>query len=162
MLVTTHAAVGYAVGRRSRSPSWAFALGLVSHFAMDTLPHWGDKALTLTSPRFLAVAVPDGLLALTLLTCVRRWAPERRRRPMLAAMIGAVLPDLDKPFALVANGRSPFPDLVNRFHSGMQNEAPDRLAREVAIAAALALVAIGQIVSRDRRHGETRTRSVKP
>ena len=63
MLITNHVIAGAAVGAFSRTPGAAFGLGLVSHVAMDALPHWGNE----DEKAFLRVAVVDGLVGLTVL-----------------------------------------------------------------------------------------------
>ena len=59
----------------------------------------------------------------------------------MAGMAGAAAPDLDKPSRLWF-GRSPWPDAVDRFHSAIQNEAPDRFRRELATMGVLAAVGL--------------------
>ena len=56
-------------------------------------------------------------------------------------MAGAALPDIDKPSRLFFN-RSPFPRAVDKFHSAIQDEAPDRAHYELAAAAALGVGAL--------------------
>jgi hypothetical protein len=64
-----------------------------------------------------------------------------RRAAVLAGMAGAAMPDLDKPGKLWF-GRSPWPPAVDRFHMGIQDEAPHRLYVELLALAALAPAAI--------------------
>ena len=120
MLLTNHVLSGALIGALVRRPAPAFALGVASHFVLDTVPHWGPfrerRAL-------LRVAVPDGLTALAALTAFAVAAPPHRRLALIAAMLGAALPDLDKP-AYLLFGRSPFPRAVGRFHRPHPDEAP--------------------------------------
>jgi hypothetical protein len=69
-------------------------------------------------------------------------APRGRRAAVLAGMAGAALPDLDKP-SRVFFGRSPFPQVVDRLHGAIQDEAPHRFKYELAAAAAFGFVAVG-------------------
>jgi hypothetical protein len=55
-------------------------------------------------------------------------------------MAGAALPDLDKP-GKVFFGRSPFPRVVDRLHTVIQDEAPHRLKYELAAAMAFCAAA---------------------
>lgn len=146
MLLTNHVLSGALIGALVRRPVPAFALGVASHFALDTVPHWGPfrerRAL-------LRVAVPDGLAALAALTAFAAAAPPHRRLTLTAAMLGAVLPDADKPAHLLF-GRSPFPRAVGRFHSRIQDEALDRFPVEAVTATVLALAAVLALISRDR------------
>jgi hypothetical protein len=143
MLLTNHVLSGALIGAMVRRPVPAFALGVASHFVLDAVPHWGPfrerRAL-------LRVAVPDGLTALTALTAFAAAAPPHRRLTLTAAMLGAALPDLDKPTHLLF-GRSPFPRAVGRFHSRIQDEAPGRFPIEATAAtifAAAAVTAVGR------------------
>jgi hypothetical protein len=44
-------------------------------------------------------------------------------------MLGACLPDADKP-SILFFGRSPFPAVVDHFHKWIQNEAHERMPYE--------------------------------
>ena len=149
MLLTNHVLSGALIGALVRRPVPAFALGVASHFALDTVPHWGPfrerRAL-------LRVAVPDGLTALAVLTAFAAAAPPGRRPALTAGMLGAALPDLDKPFSIVS-GRSPFPRAVGRFHSRIQDESMDRFPVEAATAAILALAGVLAQVADRRSNG---------
>jgi hypothetical protein len=137
MLVTNHVLSGAVIGAASRRrPASAFALGVLSHFALDAVPHWGDWTPRL---KFMQVAVPDGLAGLAVMGAMTALAPRDARLAVLAGMTGAALPDLDKP-AIVFFGRSPWPRTVNRIHMRIQHEERHYLKYEVA-AAALCLAA---------------------
>lgn len=139
MLVTNHVLSGALIGAAVRRPLPAFALGVVSHFALDAVPHWGKFG---SRPGgMLRVAVPDGLAGLAVIGIFAAIAPRERRFSVLAGMAGAALPDIDKPSRLFFN-RSPFPRAVDAFHSAIQDEAPDRAHYEFAAAAVLAAGAL--------------------
>ncbi|HEX3955618.1 MAG TPA: hypothetical protein VHZ03_03185 [Trebonia sp.] len=129
MLVTNHVLSGALVGAVTRRPAAAFALGVASHFALDAIPHWGDwgddKSL------FMRVAVRDGLTGLAVMGALTALASPSARVAVLAGMAGAALPDLDKPSVLFL-GRSPFPRVVDEFHSDIQRESRQRFPVEVA------------------------------
>jgi hypothetical protein len=144
MLVTNHVLSGALIGAVVNRPSAAFALGVVSHFALDTVPHWGDWE----SPRhFFRAAVPDGLTGLAAIAAFAAVSPPERRLAVLAGMAGAALPDLDKPSVLWF-GRSPFPRVVDRFHGAIQREARHRAGRELAAAAVLGSAALALLRKR--------------
>ena len=65
MLVTNHVLSGALIGGAVRRPLPAFTLGVVSHFALDAVPHWG-KFGSLPGG-MLRVAVPDGLAGLAVI-----------------------------------------------------------------------------------------------
>jgi len=139
MLLTNHVLSGALIGAVVRRPVPAFVLGVASHFALDAVPHWGDWPDT-DGRRFLRVARSDGLTALAVMATVAAATPRPRRPAVTAAMFGAALPDADKPTQLWF-GFSPFPALVGRFHSRIQDEAPHRFPLEAATAALFATAA---------------------
>jgi hypothetical protein len=55
---------------------------------------------------------------------------------VLAGMVGGALPDLDKPCRLFF-GRSCFPQVIDRLHVRIQNEAQHRMPHEIAFGAAM-------------------------
>jgi hypothetical protein len=61
---------------------------------------------------------------------------------MLAGALGAVIPDLDKPY-FELTGRQLWPVPVNRFHSVIQRESTQRMPVELA-----AMVLLGGLVRR--------------
>jgi hypothetical protein len=139
MLVTNHVLSGALIGAAVRRPLPAFALGVVSHFALDAVPHWGKFG---SRPGgLLRVAVPDGLAGLAVIGAFAAITPRDRRLSVLAGMAGAALPDIEKPSRLFFN-RSPFPRAVDAFHSAIQHEAPDRAHYELAAGAVLAAGAL--------------------
>ena len=149
MLVTNHVLSGAVIGAVTRHPVPAFLLGIASHFALDSVPHWGRWG---GRRKFLRVAVPDGLVGLAVIGGMTAFAPSDRRLAVLAGMAGAALPDLDKPGRLFF-GRSPFPPAVDRFHSSIQDEAPGRAPFEAATAASLAITAVALLRGARRRTG---------
>ena len=131
MLVTNHVLSGALIGAVVRRPVPAFLLGVASHFALDAVPHWGNWR---DARQFLQVAVPDGLTGLAAMAAFTAAAPASRRAAVAAGMVGAALPDIDKPSRLWF-GFSPWPAAVGRFHSRIQDEALDRYGREALCGA---------------------------
>jgi len=144
MLVTNHVLSGALIGAAVRRPLPAAALGVASHFALDTVPHWGKWG---SRQGMLRVAVPDGLTGLAVIGAFTVIAPRERRLAVLAGMAGAAFPDLDKP-SKVFFGRSPFPRAWDRFHARIQDEAPDRFHHEVAAAVVLGAAALALLRKR--------------
>jgi len=137
VLITNHVLGGAVIGAVTRRPATAFALGVASHFALDAVPHWGDWE---SESHFLHVAIRDGLAGLATMGTITALAPPEARLAVLAGMAGAALPDLDKP-AVRYLGRSPFPRVVNDFHSGIQRESGSRWWVEVTAGATLGVLA---------------------
>ncbi len=135
MLITNHVLGGALVGLACPGPASAFVVGVASHFAMDVTPHWGDPDKSV----FLKVAVVDGLVGLATMAYVARATPSSLRGRVVAGMLGACLPDADKPSDLFF-GRSPFPASVDRFHNVIQRESRRRMPQEFAVAVAQLLL----------------------
>ena len=142
MLITTHVASGALLGRALGRPGTAVAAGVVSHFVLDRLPHWGVRGGL--QGRVLTVAVADGLVGLGLIAGITAVTPAGRRPAVLAGVTGACLPDLDKPGALFF-GRSPYPSWLDAWHAGIQREAAHRFPRELAVAALSAATALAAL-----------------
>jgi hypothetical protein len=153
VLVTNHVLAGAVIGAVVKRPIPALALGVVSHVAMDSIPHWGlahedwgaspasPEALdVMRNPRFLRVAYRDGFAGLAAMGAAFGLA-RGRRLPVLAGMVGAALLDLDKPGRYFV-GVSPFPEAVDRFHARIQEgrEHEHKMGQEFAVAAGLAAV----------------------
>jgi hypothetical protein len=137
VLATTHVLTGALIGRVVRRPGRAATLGLVSHVALDALPHWGMWPGTPhIRSKFLAVAAIDGLtLSAALAVMVRRGRPPAE----IAGALGALVLDLDKPAALLGV-RQLWPDPIQAVHLGVQlHEQPQRWRIDVTVAALAAL-----------------------
>jgi hypothetical protein len=146
MLVTNHVLSGAVIGAATRRPVTAFALGVISHFALDAVPHWGQWR---GRDHFMQVAVVDGLTGLAAMAAMAAIAPDDTRVAVLAGMAGAALPDLGKP-SVVFFGRSPFPRRVDEFHGRIQREAADRFPVEAAAGAVLLAAAVTLLRARVR------------
>jgi hypothetical protein len=83
MIATPHALAGAFVSRFARTPRGALAAGVISHLALDRIPHT-DYLLTNRK------ALVADLAAATLLTA----ALSRRHRLAAAGALGGVLPDI--------------------------------------------------------------------
>lgn len=138
VLLTNHVLSGALIGAVVRRPVPAFAAGVASHFVLDAVPHWGDWG---SIRRFLQVAVPDGLIGLAAMGTLAALAPAERRPAVLAGMIGAALPDADKPSKLWF-GFTPWPPAIDEFHQRIQPEAKGRAHIELLAAAGFAAAAV--------------------
>jgi hypothetical protein len=136
VLITNHVAQGAVIGALAPGPGSAFLAGVASHFAVDSMPHWGVPDHEV----FLKVAVRDGLAGLTAMAWLTRSASPARRNSVLAGMLGACFPDADKPSNLFFGG-SPFPETWDRWHADIQREEPQRMPQEIVLAATGLLLA---------------------
>jgi hypothetical protein len=152
MFVTNHVLSGAVVGQLlKRKPFTAFVVGVGSHLLLDSLPHWGcDWDAPGGKDRFFRAAVWDGLLGAATMLIAAASVDRTSRKSTLAAMAGAVLLDLDKPVSF-ATGRNPFPDIVQRIHSGIQNESEQGMPNEVRFGLVFAAIDAVTALSQRRR-----------
>jgi hypothetical protein len=154
MLVTNHVLSGAVVGAAVRRPGLALGLGIASHFVLDAVPHWGKWD---SDRHFLRVAAVDGLTGLAVMGAAVALSRPERRWAVAAGMVGAALPDVDKP-TRVFFGFSPFPEPVNELHRRIQDEAPRRfrsheLPAALAFAASFAALSALRSLRAGRRRG---------
>jgi hypothetical protein len=156
MFVTNHVLSGVMIGRLlQRRPVAALAVGVGSHLLLDSLPHWGcDQDAPGGTDRFLRAAVRDGLLGATAMLVAIISVDGKSRKATVAAMFGAVLLDLDKP-VFFATGRNPFPEVVRRIHSGIQNESEQGMPNEVRFGLACATIDVLTTAFAQRRRQVT-------
>ncbi len=140
MFVTNHVLSGVVIGRLlERHPVAAFVVGVGSHLALDMVPHWGcDQSTAVGRQVFLRYAKRDGLMGLLAMACAAGAVDSRARTATVAAMVGAVLLDADKP-AIHFFGRNPFPEAVRRIHSRAQNESPQGMPNEIVFGMSCAI-----------------------
>src|SRR4051794_25867828 len=143
-MITNHVLAGALVGLVCPGPVTAFLVGVVSHPAMDAVPHFGK----LEDSEFLTVAAIDGLLGLATMTWIASRASASGRATVLAGMLGACFLDADKPSRQFF-GRSPFPAAVDAWHGRIQRESRDRIKHE-ALAALLGGLVVRRAVLRQR------------
>ncbi len=140
VFVTNHVLSGVLIGRALEGrPVTAFVVGVGSHLVVDSIPHWGCN---LKEPgggdRFLRAARRDGLLGLATMGLATLAVDPKSRVSTVAAMAGAVVLDLDKPFQHFL-GFDPFPGKVRALHKAVQRESEDGLRNEVTFGAVVAL-----------------------
>jgi hypothetical protein len=145
VLVTNHVISGAVIGRVARGVPSAFGIGVVSHLALDALPHWGGRPIEDVMP----VAVADGLTGLAVMGVTTFTTPQRDRLRVLAGMAGAAFLDLDKP-CLVFFGFSPFPTAVDQLHGRVQREAPHRMRQEIMFGV-IGAIGVAALTARARR-----------
>ena len=101
------------------------------------MPHWGCNLEEPDGPdRFLTIAKRDGVLGLATMAVAAATVDPKSRLATVAAMFGAALLDLDKPFDYFF-GLRPFPEVVMKIHQRVQNESDRGMSNEVLYGAAL-------------------------
>lgn len=97
--MTTHVAVGTAIGLAVNNPALGFALGLCTHFMLDTIPH-GDSALgakhfgNKKSVGPYAYAAIDNGIAIYLLLFLVNITPHAMLLALSTGVAGSILPDV--------------------------------------------------------------------
>jgi hypothetical protein len=131
MLASNHVLAGAAIGNLLGDPVAAVAAGVLSHLVMDAVPHWGgNEASPLSQRSWLLVARSDGLLLLAVLAIVVVVASPGNRVAVAAGALGALAPDLDKPWDHFFGSRTGHRPLYGhrfaRFNAWLQRESPKR------------------------------------
>jgi hypothetical protein len=145
MLTVNHVPTGAVIGLIARRHPWAaFGAGVLSHLALDAIPHWGITEPT-PPERFLYVARRDGIAGLAMAASLLLLAPRQARPALSLAMLGAVSPDLD----LVTQHffkRSIWPHCFRKLHSDIQKDSTIQMHQELTRAATGFTVAAAAIV----------------
>ncbi len=144
MLITNHVLSGAVIGAVAPDVRQAVSLGFLSHFVLDGLPHFG-----VDDEHLMKIAVPDGLTGLATIAVIVRATPRDRLAPVLAGIVGACLPDLDKPGHQFF-GRSPFPRWFDAVHARIQDEEVHRFTVEVAAAAVFSVALVSLLPRRPK------------
>ncbi len=153
VFVTSHVLSGVLIGRAARGrPATAFLAGIGSHLVLDSMPHWGCALADEESRQeFLSIAKRDGVLGLATIIAAVSAVERQDRAATITAIAGAVLLDLDKPCKYFF-GTNPFPGLIIRLHSRVQNESPNGMTKEFAYGSLLAMADV-LMISLERRAG---------
>ena len=100
MTLTTHAAIGAAIGSIVHDPVLGFTLGAASHFLVDMIPHGDTKLADLfrvhKKKRKLAMAyvMVDAVVAVYMVLGVFLVRTDASHFAFAAAISGSILPDL--------------------------------------------------------------------
>lgn len=100
MTITTHATVGTLIGYFIGNPVAGFILGIISHYALDLIPH-GDHKINVEYrktkkriKRAVAYGSIDTVAAIFLILWLVNWKDFANMQAISWAIVGAVLPDL--------------------------------------------------------------------
>lgn len=122
MQLTTHAAVGAAVGIATGNPALAFIAGFISHHIIDAIAHTDGGSYNVDVKNFLSDKRIVNIVGFDLILLIVLISVLMEARgfyyPMILGAFGGVLPDLidNMPF-WSADLRKIFPfNLYHRFH----------------------------------------------
>lgn len=93
MLLTVHALTGITLGSYIEDKLVLAPISFGSHFALDSLPHFGLKGLDFRTPKGFIIGSLDFAGALSVLAIGLLVAPDRSTNTIIG-WLGATLPDL--------------------------------------------------------------------
>lgn len=98
MTITTHTAIGAAIGFGLNNPALGFAVGMLSHFAVDMIPHgdlkFSEQFKNKKRKAALAYATIDAVVALLLLLALFNVGGYENKQAFSASIAGSIMPDL--------------------------------------------------------------------
>ncbi len=145
MTATNHVLTGVLIASVVHSPEIALPVAFLSHFVLDSLPHYGDKSVVIGSTKFNIILAVDIYIALMCLAAVYLLHPAHTQVLILGGILAAS-PDLMWiPDFINGLLKRPAPTYgpIRRFHSRIQKYArPNGMRIE---AAYFGLMIIGAI-----------------
>lgn len=98
MTITTHTAIGAAIGFSLGNPVLGFALGMISHFAVDMIPHgdmkFAEQFKNKRRKAAVAYAGIDAAVAILLLLTLFNVGGYADKLTFSASIAGSIMPDL--------------------------------------------------------------------
>lgn len=117
-----HVVFGSLIGLTIKQPALAAPLALVSHFALDVIPHYGnDPKLIWRSKRYHQRILLDGIACLAYTAWLVLLQPPNLGLALWCAFL-ALLPDLLWPITLYIKDHGWFRAFF-KFHKAIQNES---------------------------------------
>lgn len=123
MTGTNHAITGAIIGMVV-APVAAVPLAIMSHFALDSIPHYGDNSLSQSEQRFRRIVIADAVITVTFLVSILIIRPAHWGIAIIAALL-AMSPDLMwlPNFMRASRGKQARPyNKVMHVHEKMQRE----------------------------------------
>ena len=124
MTATNHALTGAIIGLTVSTPAVALVLALVSHYALDALPHYGRSASqtqVLQSDRFRNYLLLEALVCFGIVVTLAVFQPVNWLLAAVCAFVAAS-PDLASinRYVTVRKGKRHHPNAYSRFASKIQ------------------------------------------
>ncbi len=127
MLVSPHAAAGVAIGVLVANPVIALPAAIISHFVLDTVPHWQETLAPYAPTRKTYIRIPIDIGIAIAITLVATFIQPAHAPTVIACALFATMPDLDVlmiPFPRIKKG------LLKRYwdwHCAIQHETSSLL-----------------------------------
>ena len=147
MRAINHALTGAVIGVMVSVPEVAIPMALVSHFALDTVPHFGiDRQKDITRSWFQKLLILDAFLCVTLVAIIVTVRPKGWLLIAVCAFVAA-MPD----FMLIprfyrakryGNTSSTTHYALMRFHDDLQTEKPAGAVLELLWLPAMVLLLV--------------------
>lgn len=132
MTATNHALTGAVIGLAVGNPYLALPVALISHYAMDTLPHFG-KMWPLKSRKFIQYLIFEALMCFLIVLTIFLTKPHNYVVGIICAFVAAS-PDLlsIKLFYRSVSNKAYHPGIYNRFASRIQKkETPQNIKYDI-------------------------------
>lgn len=130
MFLIVHSTAAVALAQQITSPGLAFAVGFVSHFLFDAIPH-GDENVAVDNDHWrmvkkvVAIALVDVILMVGTFVALAGAGIVEFSPVMLAAALGGLLPDALQIPAIVWPDATPRAlKQYRRIHEGIHNVTP--------------------------------------
>ena len=153
MLLTTHILIGGAIGQAVGNAPLGFALGAVSHFALDAIPHfdpgiWSDitkeSGENIWNKKIWAFVAVDLLATLGLLIAL---LPQSLSLPFIAGALGGASVDLvdNVPFWQRKIHQTRIGKQIGKFHNSLHFVKKEILRKNAMALLVVQVVIIGLI-----------------
>jgi len=132
MTATNHAVTGAVIGLALGNPFLALPLSLISHYAMDTLPHFG-KMWPLKSRKFILYLIFEALFCFLIVLTMFIIKPQHYVLGIICAFVAAAPDFLSiKFFKKTLEGKKYVPGRYFKFASGIQKkESPENIKYDI-------------------------------
>lgn len=139
MMISCHVLTASVIATKIKNPGLAMAAAFAAHFAVDTIPHFGNMPFfEMDSPWFSLIILIDGIITITILTVLCKVALKHKDKLLamrfLLCAFAASLPDLLYEFRHIL----PKDWWFYQFHSQVQwFQEPVGIFIEIAYAACM-------------------------
>jgi len=143
MIVSAHVVVGGYLGEVIGNPAGAFVVGAVSHFVLDSIPHFDNLDNECFSSRQIAFTATDLIVAFILMFFVIKLPLDQTIFSSSYAWgaLGGFLPDMfdNVPFWKKRFLATKFGEFYHRIHAGVHRKQPSAW---VGMTTQLAVIAL--------------------
>ncbi len=147
MIVTVHVVAGGVIGELVGNPAAAFLLGIISHFILDSIPHFDNLDNECFSPRQIAFTAADFMISFSLLFGVIKLPLNQTifSSVFFWGALGGFFPDLfdNVPFWKERFIATKFGTRYHKFHENLHHGQPAPL---IGLSTQLAVVVLFLVI----------------